>query len=217
MKQIWFIRHGQSTSNAGLPTADPGSTPLTEMGKAQAKAVAAYFTEAPQLIVTSPYMRTQQTAAPTLAKFPGVRQEEWAVQEFTYLAPSKYVDTTMDDRMPHVVDYWQRAQHDWIDGEGAESFLDLMGRVDGMLAQLAAEEAQSIAVFTHGIFIRALLWRWLTGSTERAVKHMAGFRPFLLSVPTRNGSIIEGEMLPNGKLFLGPIVVEHIAQELRTW
>lgn len=65
-----FIRHGQSTGNAGVPSPDLASIALTELGDAQARAVAAAWIETPALIVTSPYLRTQKTAAPTSAHFP---------------------------------------------------------------------------------------------------------------------------------------------------
>src|SRR3546814_12324646 len=66
-----FIRHGQSTGNAGVPCDDLGAIELTELGQEQAREVAASWTQAPALIVTSPYTRPRQTAAPTIARFPG--------------------------------------------------------------------------------------------------------------------------------------------------
>ena len=75
-----FIRHGQSTGNAGLPSPDLASIALTELGHAQAHAVAAAWIETPALIVTSPYLRTQQTAAPTIARFPDVPVEVWPIE-----------------------------------------------------------------------------------------------------------------------------------------
>jgi hypothetical protein len=70
-----FIRHGESTGNAGVPCHDLATIELTERGHEQARAVAASWTQAPALIVTSPYTRTRQTAAPTIARFSGVPVE----------------------------------------------------------------------------------------------------------------------------------------------
>src|SRR3546814_7400196 len=61
-----FIRHGESTGNAGVPCHDLAAIELTERGHEQARQVAASWTQAPALIVTSPYTRTRQTAAPTI-------------------------------------------------------------------------------------------------------------------------------------------------------
>ena len=65
-----FVRHGQSTGNAGLPCHDLASIELTELGWSQARQVAGGCKERPSMIVTSPYLRTQQTAAPTIERFP---------------------------------------------------------------------------------------------------------------------------------------------------
>ena len=83
MIRVFLIRHGESESNAGLPSADPGSAPLTPDGHRQARQVARVLADAPALIVTSPYLRARQTAQPTISRFPGAACEEWPVQEFT--------------------------------------------------------------------------------------------------------------------------------------
>ena len=129
-----FIRHGQSTGNTGVPCHDLATIELTELGQEQAREVAASWTQAPALIVTSPYIRTRQTAAPTLARFPGVPV-----------------------RMPHLERYWSAADPDYCDGEGAESFATLLRRGEAALARLAAMPADSLVyVFGHGQFIQAV-------------------------------------------------------------
>ena len=120
--RVIFIRHGESTGNAGVPCHDLGAIELTELGQEQAREVAASWIEAPALIVTSPYTRTQQTAAPTIARFPGVPVEVWPIEEFTYLQPARWNGTRSAERMPHLERYWSAADPDYCDGEGAESF-----------------------------------------------------------------------------------------------
>ncbi len=56
-----------STGNAGVPCHDLATVELTERGQEQAREVAASWTQAPALIVTSPYrplciIRTQMIA-----------------------------------------------------------------------------------------------------------------------------------------------------------
>ena len=151
-----FIRHGQSTGNAGVPCHDLGAIELTELGQEQAREVAASWIEAPALIVTSPYTRTRQTAAPTIARFPGVPVEVWPIEEFTYLQPARWNGTRSAERMPHLERYWSAADPDYCDGEGAESFGTLLRRCEAALARLAAMPADSLAyVFGHGQFIQA--------------------------------------------------------------
>lgn len=152
-----FIRHGQSTGNAGMPCDDLASIELTELGWSQARQVATGWTEAPTLIVTSPYLRTQQTAAPTIERFPNVPVEVWPIEEFTYLQPSRWNGTRSVERMPHLERYWDKADPAYCDGEGAESFGGLLRRAEAALARLAALPSSSIAyVFSHGQFIQAV-------------------------------------------------------------
>ena len=64
MKKIWLIRHGESIANAGEPTQDHAAIPLSEKGLQQAQELALAIPSAPDLIVTSPFLRAQQTAGP---------------------------------------------------------------------------------------------------------------------------------------------------------
>ncbi len=96
MKRLHLIRHAESHSNAGLPTERPGTYPITALGRAQAERFALSGGE-PDLIVTSPYVRTQMTAEPFRKRFPDVPHETWPVQEWTFLSPEYYKGTTFDD------------------------------------------------------------------------------------------------------------------------
>ena len=151
-----FIRYGESTANTGLASADVASIALTERGAGQAGRLARDWSQAPSLIVTSPFQRTRQTAAPTIARFPGVPVETWDIAEFTYLQPARWNGTAAADRRPHVERYWTAADPTYCDGEGAESFAGFLRRVEASLARLAALPAGSLAyVFGHGQFIQA--------------------------------------------------------------
>ena len=109
-----FIRHGESTGNAGIPCNDLA---LKDLGWRQASEVAASWTETPDLIVTSPYLRTQQTAAPTIERFPEVPLEVWPIQEFTYLQPSRWNGTLSSERMQFIERYWAQCRS-WVLGWG---------------------------------------------------------------------------------------------------
>ena len=152
-----FIRHGQSTGNAGTLCHDLALLELTEQGWQQAREVAASWSETPTLIVTSPYLRTQQTAAPTVARFPNVPVEEWPIQEFTYLEPSRWNGTLSVDRKAAIEEYWSHADPSYCDGPGAESFHHLLSRAQTALDRLAALPETTLAyLFSHGQFIHAV-------------------------------------------------------------
>ena len=151
-----FIRHGQSTGNAGIPCDDLALLELTQKGWLQAEEVAATWNQEPSLIVTSPYLRAEQTSRPTLRRFPKAPVEVWPIQEFTYLQPSRWNGTLSVDRMPFIERYWGAADPDFCDGEGAESFNSLLSRVRAALTRLEGLPASALVyLFSHGQFIQA--------------------------------------------------------------
>lgn len=173
---IRLIRHGESEANAGLRTESPSTIPLTAKGREQALALAQQFSAAPGLIVVSSFIRTQQTAQPLSARFPGVPVEVWPVHEFTYLNPELYRGTTETQRGIFAQDYWQRCDPHWNDGGGAESFADLIARIDVTLCRLQHEMRADITIFTHGYFIKALLLRRQQPHAQVNAAFMAEFR-----------------------------------------
>jgi 2,3-bisphosphoglycerate-dependent phosphoglycerate mutase len=187
--RAWLIRHGESESNAGAPSADPGASVLTARGEEQAARLAAALPEAPALIVASPYRRAAQTAASASARFPDVRQEEWQVQEFTYLGEFHRRISTSEERRPHVAAYWARADPHLSLG-GAESFAGLLGRVRDCLDRLTQQLTGPVAVFTHGHFMRAVVWTLLTGGTADH-DGMRAFHRFSARFAVPNCAVVE--------------------------
>lgn len=188
-RRVWFIRHGQSESNAGLATQSAGSARLTDRGRAQAEQVAAAFPAAPDLVVVSPYERAIATARPAIDRFPGAAVATWPVEEFTYLSAATRRGTDNDSRRPLVRAYWDRSDPHLVDGEGAESFAGFLERVQGALDRLAARDEPFTAVFGHGLFQRALLWLLLVGPVDPTPAAMGACRAFATGTPTPNGSI----------------------------
>lgn len=211
MINVWLVRHGESEANAGLPTIHPGETPLTEKGHWQAQQVALAFKHPPDLIVTSPYTRTQQTAQPTRERYPRVLQAEWRVQEFTYLAASRYQNTTIQQRRPLSDAYWQQSDPFYVDGAGAESFADLLHRAELVQTQIRQADADWIAIFSHGRFIRAVLWLVLTRSTEVTPRRMQQFQAFIASFSVPNGSILKLQM-DSSEIWFSGIYTTHLSE-----
>jgi 2,3-bisphosphoglycerate-dependent phosphoglycerate mutase len=220
MVTVWFIRHAESESNAGLPTRDPASTRLTAKGEQQAQQIAEFLPQAPALIVTSPYIRTKQTAQPTLQRFAAVPQAEWLIQEFTFLAPRKYQNTTSIQRYPMVEAYWQRCDPFYVEEEGAESFVDLVGRVEQVRSQILQFSHQTqdkdnnpfIVAFSHGRFIRAIVWVLLMRPQTIDRKSMQQFQAFSESVLVPNGTILKVQA-QGDEVWLSSLQTAHMQQQ----
>lgn len=189
MLTVHFVRHGESAANAGNATSDPALIPLTEKGSAQARAVANSFDQAPSLIVTSPFERAQDTAQPTIQRFPGVPVEAWAVEEFTYLSPGRCANTTAAERKPWVDSYWVSADPDFVDGPGTESFAGLIQRARESLRRLHGMTG-TVAVFGHGQFIQAVRWLVVESPVRIDSETMRAFRAYDLKNSISNCQVI---------------------------
>lgn len=210
MSKIWFIRHGESVSNANLPTSDPALSELTARGHKEAAFVAQAFRQAPDLIVASPYLRAQQTAVPTQNRFPTVLVEEWPVYEFTYIHPEKYNGTTGSQRAPFAHAYWERNDPFEKEAGEGESFAELMERIKWTKDTLHTQSAEFIAVFSHGLFLRALLWSILSGHHEATSQSMQQFYNFIRGLWLPNCAIFEGVFKTNGRVSVTGFDTSHI-------
>lgn len=190
-KKVWLIRHAESEANAGGRTSDPAVIPLSKRGYEQSEEIELKFSEEPDLIVTSRYIRTKHTAAPIRKRFSSAPHEEWDIHEFTYLSPDRCINTTEADRLPMVKEYWDRCDPFYCDGDGAESFNDFINRVRKTLENIKKRDESFITVFSHGQFIAGLLWIMKNDISDLTYKEMQGYKNFLYSVAPQNGEIIE--------------------------
>ena len=194
-KTIWFFRHAQSLANADKNfRADDFSIPsvsLSPEGYKQAEKLINSFSVAPELIITSSYIRTKQTAAPLLKKYKNVPREEWQTQEFTYLSLERCFDTTMLDRRPWVEEYWQKSDPLRSDGDGAESFVDFIGRVKDIIENLKNRKERFIVLFSHEYFIAAVKYLLEKNPKDITPKEMREFREYFLSNRIPNATKVE--------------------------
>ncbi len=210
---IWFIRHGESEANKGLPTGDPASIDLTSTGHQQARSIANTCNEAPSLVIVSHYHRTKQTALPTLEKF-AMTPEVWKdVREFTYLGQLHGQMTTKQQRKPHVNAYWSEQNTEYVDGDGSESFADFLLRTQSVVSRLLCMHERFIMVFSHEQFITAAHWLLVSGNIYKradiTVDTMNCFRYTLTTSPFPNGAILPVSV-ENNKPQCGDIVTSHL-------
>lgn len=158
--KLLLIRHGQTEGNVrgALDTALPGP-PLTELGRAQADALAARLADEPIVAVyASEATRAQQTAAPLAAALGLEVQVIEGVKE----VDAGDLEGATDPRS--VRTYLQTARR-WTQGElsvaipGGESGEQVRARMVGAADELRAKHEQTapdgvVALFSHGGAIR---------------------------------------------------------------
>lgn len=215
MAIVWLIRHGESEANVGLPTPEQAKIKLTATGHKQAKQIALYLQEEPSLIVTSRYIRTKQTAQPTIEKFTSTLHVEWEVQEFSYLADKRRKNTTLSQRRPMADKYWQDGNPFYVDGEGAESFAQMMKRIQMLREKITLLDSEFVTIFTHGLFMKAFLWSLLSNPPEINSETMGNVRTFLDLMKVPNGAIMKLQC-QNQEILFGGIVTAHLSEYLNT-
>ena len=186
----WLVRHGQSTSNAGLPAVGHGEVPLTALGLEQAREVARRVERQPDLLIVSPFLRAEATAEPIRARWPAAPCETWPIQELTYLSPARCRGTTADTRRPWAEEYWRRCDPDYCDGPDAESFRTFMGRLGDFHRRLLTLDGGFVIAVGHGQFFRAYL-RALEEGFAATADWMKGYRSSETARPMANGEVIE--------------------------
>ncbi len=193
--QIQFIRHAQSLANASQAfKANDFSVPMVSLspeGFKQAEELINSFSVAPDLIITSPYKRTKQTAAPLIKKYPDVPQEEWEIHEFTYLSNTRCFGTTFLERRPWREEYWERSDPSYLDGDGAESFVDFIGRAKDTIVKLKKRKEKFVVLFSHEYTIAAIKYLLEKQPKEITSKEMGDFKEYFSTNRIPNASKVE--------------------------
>ena len=163
---IILARHGYSEGNAGKRTT-LGEIALTQEGYVQSEVLAdniaqRYGAQEVSHIIVTPYIRTQQTAAPLVA-LTGLEPLIWPdLREITYLQPSSADGKTYDERAVLRDAFWgaARLDPDYVDEgeypvESVSSFLHRIRASLGALAALAASGSGLTVVYAHEFPISA--------------------------------------------------------------
>jgi broad specificity phosphatase PhoE len=151
-----FVRHGQSTANAGEWDQDFAQIALTELGWQQARSLADQWTFTPSLIVVSPFLRARQTSEPTIARFPHVPVEIWDIYEFTHWDKQHWQGSAPEIEPEEVAKYFRVADPEFRRG-GAETFAELLGRAESALTRLETLNVEApVILFSHGHFMQAV-------------------------------------------------------------
>lgn len=158
-KLIYFVRHGETESNAENIRQGPEGR-LSELGRTQALATAKRFPKhkgRPQVIISSPYERTKETA-------------EIIGKELNMKV--KYSDLLVERRNPsEIIGHWDgepevkkiinqmdKSYHaDDLRVSDEENFTDLKERAKKLLSFISRRWEKRIILVTHGIFLKMVV------------------------------------------------------------
>ena len=154
MKTIYFVRHGESTANAGFPVYQGETSELTEEGREQARFIAQRAEKLTiEALISSTAVRAQQTASfiSEVIKLPVEINELFTERKL----PKELFGKSMDDPQAKAMHQaWMSSffQKDVRVGSG-ENFSDLKLRAGKALAYLFDRREEHILVTTHGFFL----------------------------------------------------------------
>jgi broad specificity phosphatase PhoE len=173
-KTVYFVRHAQSLANISAVFQAPDS-PLSEMGHRQARCIAWRISRLScEALIASPFRRAMGTAE-AIALKTGLKPEysELFVER---LKPSTINGKPIDDREAQAI--WTRWEESLYTPsmrvEDGENFDDVIARADKALCYLSERKETSLAVVTHGFFLRTMVARAVLG--EALTAHL--FRRF---------------------------------------
>ncbi|MFO7071630.1 histidine phosphatase family protein, partial [Pseudomonas aeruginosa] len=93
----------------------------------------------------------------------------------------------LEQRRSWVEAYWERSDPAFSDGEGAESFNDLVNRAWAFLERLAEQPANDIVAFTHGQFMNTVRWLLEREPQEIDGRAMHDWRDYEIANHIENG------------------------------
>jgi probable phosphoglycerate mutase len=162
-KTVYFVRHGESEHNT-QPIIQADDSPLSERGHQQAQTVGERLAHLEfDVLVASPTLRARQTAE-HIARATGrdiVFSDLFAERRKpTSLESKPWSDEAASTKWLQ----WEASIYDGGDRiENGENWDDFISRIDNALQYLLDRPEQTIAVVTHGNFLRALTVRALFG------------------------------------------------------
>jgi len=178
---ISLIRHGHVHNPDNIVYGRLPGFRLSELGREQAQAVAAYWRDKPLAAVySSPQLRACQTAEIILAAHNGID-----------LSVSPLIDETLNPFDGRPISEMVARQWDLYTGSGPEYEQpeDLLARARQFLAEVRRQyEGQQVVAVTHGDVI-AYVQFWLKGmdptpDNKRDVGHLLGEYPAPASITT---------------------------------
>ncbi len=150
---VWLVRHGETEwARLGRHTGRT-DVPLTDVGRTQARSVAAKLVGVPfGLVLSSPLSRALETAR--LAGFGAIVETDPDLAEWDYGAFEGRKTPDIRHEMPGWT-IWG------VGPVGGESIADVAARADRVIARARSSAPGDVLLFAHGHLLRVLAARWL--------------------------------------------------------
>lgn len=184
-RTLYFIRHGESVSNAGGMTMEHHAIPLSEKGKQQAQLVADTLVIKPSQFLVSELIRTQQTAQPYCDRHQLNFQINPLLNEIHAVSYELIEGMMGQQRRQIAQQYWSEGDIYKRMGKQADTFTEFRDRIDGFITEMPNLENNTV-IFGHGIWFGLIIWKLLGFEVSDSLT-MKEFRRFQSGFPLANG------------------------------
>ena len=155
-ERLWVVRHGQSAGNVARDAAESGGlklidiqsrdadTPLSDFGRQQSVALASWFaasdtTLRPEVFLTSPFVRAQQTVeviATALAPNGAELQPDERLREKEFGILDRYTKLGITEKFSELAAQRARVGKFYFRPPGGESWCDVILRLRSVVEEL---------------------------------------------------------------------------------
>jgi len=187
MKQLFFVRHGQTEWNAIRRMQGRWNSDLSELGRAQARVNAELLaTLGPQVFFVSPLDRTRQTAEiinqrVQIPVYHDDRIMEWDCGDW-----SGHLYDDVKKKWPAE---WAALEADGFHfrGPNCENYPDMIARAEPFLDEIRQHDAEKIGIVSHSMIGKVMVSLLLgLGETETLALHQPNDVIFAISIAGDN-------------------------------
>jgi broad specificity phosphatase PhoE len=180
-RSLWLVRHGESAGNVARDQAMASGAemidiamrdvdvPLSDRGRAQAAALARWTqrrddADRPTIVLTSPYIRAVETAAPIAATIEEPHSQtpiiDERLREKEFGALDRLTRAGITARFPAEVAMRERLGKFYYRPPSGESWCDVVQRLRGVMLELQHNYAgEHVAIVAHQVIV--LCFRYL--------------------------------------------------------
>jgi broad specificity phosphatase PhoE len=163
MKNIYFVRHGESEGNQAR-LYQSAETSLSEKGHSQAKLIADRFSNIEvEIIISSDYIRAKQTAE-YISQMTG---KDIIENSLFRERKRPCIQENRSKHIPELQEIDEKIEKNWDNLDwrysDEENFVDLRQRAKKCFEFLENRQEDNIVVVTHKNFLHCLLWYCLFG------------------------------------------------------
>ena len=164
MKELYFVRHGQTEWNAIRRMQGQWNSDLSELGRAQAEVNGVFLAQrGVEYLIASPLDRTLQTAEIIADHLQIGFDVDGRIKEWDCGDWSGEMWDDMQEKWPKEFAAWQSDQFHYR-GPGAENYPDMIKRSTPFLEKVLATEFARVAIVSHGMIGRAMIGTLLSMS-----------------------------------------------------